>query len=58
MLKFAAGAIVGWIAARSVPSAPLAPPTLDELVLLAQKGKVYYDKAVQKLQEQESHDKD
>jgi hypothetical protein len=36
----------------------LAPPTLDELVLLAQKGKVYYDKAVQKLQEQESHDKD
>ena len=56
MLKFAAGAIVGWIAARSVPPAPLAPPTLDELVLLAQKGKVYYDKAVQKIQE--SPDKD
>lgn len=52
MWKFTAGTVCGWIAARSLPSAPLAPPTLDELTQLTLKVKTYYDKIVIKLQEE------
>ena len=61
MLKFTAGAICGWVAARSLPPAPLAPPTLDEITQLTYKAKTYYDKLLHKLQdehkEQDEHKK-
>ena len=52
MLKFTAGAICGWVAARTLPPAPLAPPTLEELTQLTYKAKTYYDKLLHKLQDE------
>lgn len=51
MLKFTTGAICGWVAARTLPPAPLAPPTLDELAQLTLKAKEYYDKMIIKIQQ-------
>lgn len=52
MLKFTAGAIFGWVAARTLPPAPLAPPTVDELTQLTLKAKEYYDNLITKLQDE------
>lgn len=57
MFKFAAGTVVGWIAARSLEPAPLAAPTLEELVLLAVQSQESYDKAVRKLREISKYEK-
>tara|TARA_B110000285_G_scaffold60625_1_gene69592 strand:- start:9415 stop:9594 length:180 start_codon:yes stop_codon:yes gene_type:complete len=57
MLKFTAGAICGWVAARSLPPAPLAPPTLDELTQLTLKAKTYYDKLLNKLVDEHKEEK-
>lgn len=54
MLKFTAGAICGWIAARTLPPAPLAPPTLEELTHLAHKAKVTYEEIVIKFQDKKN----
>ena len=51
MLKFVVGTVVGWVAARSLPAAPLAPPTLEELTELARQSQTHYDKFIQKIQE-------
>jgi len=53
MLKFTAGAVCGWIAARSLPPAPLAPPTLEEITQLSHKIKTFYKQIVDKLEELE-----
>jgi hypothetical protein len=52
MLKFTAGAICGWVAARTLPPAPLAPPTLDELTQLTLKAKECYENIITKLQDE------
>ena len=57
MLKFTAGAICGWVAARSLPPAPLAPPTLDEITQLTLKAKTCYDKLVNKLMDEHKDEK-
>jgi hypothetical protein len=57
MLKFTAGAICGWVAARSLPPAPLSPPTLDELTQLTLKAKTYYDKLLNKLVDEHKEEK-
>ena len=57
MLKFTAGAICGWVAARSLPPAPLAPPTLDEITQLSLKAKKYYDKLLNKLVDEHKEEK-
>jgi hypothetical protein len=51
MFKFLVGTVVGWVAARSLPTAPLAPPTLEELTELARRGQTHYDNFIQKIQE-------
>ena len=53
MLKFAAGVVCGWVAARSLsPSVDaFATPSLDELTLLAQKAKKKYDDIIKKIDE-------
>ena len=56
MLRFTAGAIFGWVAARSLPPAQLAPPTLDEIAQLTHKAKTYYDKLITKLQDEDKKD--
>tara|TARA_B110000879_G_C11014528_1_gene448401 strand:+ start:271 stop:462 length:192 start_codon:yes stop_codon:yes gene_type:complete len=51
MLRFSAGIVCGWIAARSLPPAPLAPPTFDELTQLTITFREYYDKFVTAIQD-------
>ena len=51
MLKFTAGAICGWVAARSLPPAPLALPTFEEVIQLTHKAKTYYENLVTKVHE-------
>ena len=41
MLKFTVGAILGWAAARTLDNKPPTPPTLEELLLLTEKAKLY-----------------
>ena len=51
MLRFTAGAVLGWVAARSLPPAELAPPITDELFLLARKLQVVYEFMAKKLEQ-------
>ncbi len=57
MLPFIVGTVVGWTAARIVPSPineRIKPPTLDEIQLLATKSKDFFTKIKQKLDEDSS----
>ena len=54
MLKFTAGAVVGWVSARVLPSPKhstdrLKPPTLEEIQILVQKAKDTTNKIIEKL---------
>lgn len=57
MLKFTAGAILGWTAAKTLDNKPLAPPTLEEILLLTAKGKCYYEKVLKKWQDSDEDHK-
>lgn len=57
MLKFTAGAILGWTAAKTLDNKPLTPPTLEEFILLTAKGKYYYEKALKKIQDSDEDHK-
>ncbi len=50
MLKFTAGAILGWAAARTLDNKPMAPPTLEELLLLTHKGVAMYENTLKQIQ--------
>jgi len=52
MLKFTAGVVTGWIAARSLNNDKILPPTIKELSTLAEKITVLYEKAITKIKDQ------
>ncbi len=51
MLKFTAGAILGWTAARTLDNKPFMLPTLEELLLLTAKGKALYENTLKQIQD-------
>jgi len=54
MLKFTAGAVVGWISARMLPppkevTERLAPPTVEEIQILVRKTKNAVNRWIEKI---------
>jgi|TARA_B110000091_G_C13625596_1_gene394838 hypothetical protein len=54
MLKFAAGAMCGWVAARSLSGEQDVPPSTAEVAMLAQKLADYVGQISEKMKEQQS----
>jgi len=57
MMKYTAGAICGWVAARSLSDKPIVPPSTDELAILAKKASVFVATFSEKMKDYQIRDK-
>jgi hypothetical protein len=52
MLKFTAGAICGWVAARSLSGDEIVPPSTEEIAILAKRATDFVTNVAEKIQKQ------
>ena len=57
MMKYTAGAICGWVAARSLSDKPIVPPSTEELAILAEKALLLVATVSEKMKEYQIGDK-